>query len=323
MLSLALFGSVSARLEYPDSPPHSLALTPQSAELLAFLAVGRGRFFGRTDIAECVWAQDEGDTRIGSVNTALWRLRRTLEVAPAQRGDFLAVDPQGAVGLNGPRPVALDVADFERLTHAGLAKPIERLTEPDEQGLRQGVALYRANALAGLRGPWALRERERLRNVFLSAAGRLMQLSDRQRNYDEAIHYARLVLEVDALREDVHRDLMRYLVKGGQRALALRQFEVCRAALQRELAIHPMSETLALYRQIADSALSPVSRSDVRSPRLSPRTVRLTTRTESARESWSAEAPPTANAGEHVEQARGLIAEADEQLRKTLELLQH
>ena len=81
-----------------------------------------------------------------------------------------------------------------------------------------------------------------------------MHLSELRREYDDAIHYARLVLAVDELREDVHRDLMRYLVCNGQRALALRQFEVCRAALRRELAIQPMNETMAVYRQIADGA---------------------------------------------------------------------
>jgi hypothetical protein len=41
----------------------------------------------------------------------------------------------------------------------------------------------------------------------------------------------------------------------GQRALALRQFERCRSALRRELAIHPMQETLQLHQQIADAAV--------------------------------------------------------------------
>jgi hypothetical protein len=37
--------------------------------------------------------------------------------------------------------------------------------------------------------------------------------------------------------------------------LALRQFELCRAALKRELAIQPMPETVALYRGIAREAV--------------------------------------------------------------------
>ena len=57
------------------------------------------------------------------------------------------------------------------------------------------------------------------------------------------------------LREDVHRELMQLFVLNGQRAHALRQFEHCRELLRRELAIHPMRETMALYQKIANSAI--------------------------------------------------------------------
>ena len=50
------------------------------------------------------------------------------------------------------------------------------------------------------------------------------------------------ILDRDMLREDTHCDLMRLLVRG-ECALALRQFERCRDALRRELAIQPMRES--------------------------------------------------------------------------------
>jgi two-component SAPR family response regulator len=319
MLCLALFGSMTARLESPAEPTRICVLAPQLGELLAFLAVRRGCYFERADIAENLWAQDEGETRIGTVNTALWRLRRVIESTPARRGDFLVIDRRGAVGLNGPHPVNLDVAEFEQLTRNGLNRPLEALKESDEKGLRTAVALYRDDVLAEFRGTWALRERERLRNIFLNAAGRLMQLAERLGQYEDAIGYARAVLEVDSLREDMHRDLMRYLVLGGQRALALRQFEICRAALQRELAIPPMPETLALYRQIAAAALehrpsaSPYPPGSCSAP---PTTATNAEPTASSR-------PPRTlpGAATHVEHARCLMAEADEHLRQTLESL--
>ena len=315
MLSLSYFGSMSVCLLHP-ARSQALTLTPRVAELLAFLALRRGQFFTRPEIAESVWAHSDGDATVASVNTALWRLRRIIEQAPVRRGDFLVSSRQGAVSLNGPGPVAVDIADFEALARSGLSKAIEQVTDADCKALRASVDLYRDNALAEFTGAWALKQRERLRNTFLDAAGRLMQLSSLRCQYADAIHYAHLVLEVDELREDVHRELMQLLVLNGQRALALRQFEACRAALQRELAIKPMPETMTLYREIADSAVE----------------LKLARRGDAAVPS-AAEAPasvktvvPTGATTTPVDQvrfARSLIAEADQCLQHTLNLIQH
>ena len=58
-----------------------------------------------------------------------------------------------------------------------------------------------------------------------------MQVSTLAQDYSSAIRYAQDMLDRDTLREDIHRELMRLFLLSGQRALALRQFELCRAAL--------------------------------------------------------------------------------------------
>lgn len=331
MLTVVLFGWMSASLEFSSSV-RTLTLAPRVAELLAFLALGRGEYFARADIADSIWGDRAHTVKASTFNTALWRLRRSIEQTPARPGDFLVTNRQGAVGLNGPQPVSIDVAEFERQSRAGLSKPIEQLTQADHDALRASISLYRSNVLSGFCGLWALRERERLRNTFLNAAGRLMHISELRRDYDDAIHYARLVLAVDELREDVHRDLMRYLVCNGQRALALRQFEVCRAALNRELAIQPMNETMAVYRQIAEGATGCPKPGESREPALLPGSGGAI---ESSIASSRAAFPPAperlvpagttwpATAADQVQSARHLLAEADSHLKKTLDLIQH
>src|ERR1700753_1055672 len=124
---------MSARLECPETEPHYLTLSPQASELLALLAAGRGRFFDRSAIAESIWGSEGGDRSTGCVHTALWRLRRELEAPPLKRGDLLTANSPGAVGLNGPHPVMLDIAEFEKLTRPGLSKPLEQVGEQDER----------------------------------------------------------------------------------------------------------------------------------------------------------------------------------------------
>jgi len=168
---------------------------------------------------------------------------------------LITSDRRGAIALCPQADVWLDVAEFDRLVGPGLSHAPERLTDGDIDGLERAVLLYKADLLVDLSDDWALRARERYRRSFLNALYRLMQIATIRRQWNDGIGHAQRILDHDALREDVHRDLMQLFVASGQRALALRQFEHCRELLRRELAIQPMRETQALYRRIADSAV--------------------------------------------------------------------
>jgi DNA-binding SARP family transcriptional activator len=232
----------------------ALALSPRSAELLAFLSLNQGRHFGRAELAEAIWDR-EAEVSGGAVNTALWRLRQSLEQAHAEPADYLSVNRQGQVGINCRCPIDCDVLRFGELLRSEQTLS-EQLSKDQERRLKAAVELYGDGALGEFRSVWALKEREHLRLSFLDTLHRLMQHSALKQDYPGAIRHARRLLATDSLREDVHRALMRYLLLDGQRASALQQFEICRAALKRELAILPMRETLIIYQQISDMAVT-------------------------------------------------------------------
>lgn len=255
MLRIWLFGSLS--IDFGEAGNCARAVAGRSASLLAYLALGHGRSFSRCELQGALWPERGASSgSAGSFNTALWRLRRLIERPPFAHGELLVSDRRGSLGLNSAAGVWLDVHQFECLVTPGLSKQTEQLTDIEIDDLRRGVAMYTSDILLDIIDDWALREREKYRRHYLNALYRLMQIATIQRDYADAIRYAQAILDSDALREDVHRELMRLLVLSGQRALALRQFEHCRELLRRELAIQPMRETLALYRQIADSAIA-------------------------------------------------------------------
>lgn len=253
MFRIWLFGSMSVAV--PGDGGESIAIGGRCANLLAYLALGRGRSFSRSELLGNLWPERSAATTAGSFNTALWRLRRMVERPPLKHGDLIVCDRRGAIGLNGPEGVWLDVDEFERLISPGLAKPPERLSDADIDALREGVSLYKSDILLDITDDWALREREKHRRNYLNALWRLMQLATIRRDFGEGIRHAQAILDSDALREDVHRELMQLFVLNGQRAQALRQFEHCRELLRRELAIQPMRETMVLYQKIANSAI--------------------------------------------------------------------
>jgi len=98
--------------------------------------------------------------------------------------------------------------------------------------------------------------------------------------------------------------LMRYLVLNGQRALALRQFEQCRAVLKQTLAIPPMPETLALYHSISDLATHPTSQASMH-----------------ATAAAAAAVEGASGAAAQLQAARSHLAQADSCLRHSIELI--
>lgn len=264
MLSITLFGSVRFELQV-SGKMQPLRLSPRCAELLAFLGIHKGQSFLRRDLVEAIWNEQATGTAIGSINTALWRLRKSLETSDFPTGEYLVSDRRG-VSLNGSGPVEVDTARFESRARQELVKAASKTTEADCTALQQLTLLYRDRPLAGFSSTWALRCREMLRITYVDILERLMTWHGQNGKYADAIAYARRILDMDPLREDVHGALMRYFALNGQRTLALRQFETCRSLLQRELAIPPLPKIIALYREIARDSF----RAHVATPPLLP-----------------------------------------------------
>ncbi len=123
--------------------------------------------------------------------------------------------------------------------------------------IEEAATLYKGPFLAGFSLPtnpefehWLIAERQVWEQRYLTVLRRLVEWYSSQRVWEKAIHYARLYLETDNLAEDVHRRLMALYAAAGNRAAALRQFEICITVLDRELGISPLPETRALYESI-------------------------------------------------------------------------
>ena len=94
-------------------------------------------------------------------------------------------------------------------------------------------------------------ERERLRELALDALARLLAHQQRADVPAEAaLQTALRLIAFDPLQEVVHRTLMRLYVRLGRRAAALRQYQLCVSALQRELGVEPEADTRQLYQEI-------------------------------------------------------------------------
>lgn len=258
ILRITLFGEL--QLVRDD-----LSLAPQCTHtvqtLFAYLLLQPHRAQPREVLADTLWSERSQERARSCLSTALWRLRRILEPEGTPTGTYLIAAPNGEISFNWESDHWLDVSAFETKARQGLARPIEILTGAEAQHLEEALQLYTGELLEGFYSDWALRERERLRGLYLNTLAHLMRFYQQQGQFDKSLLYGQKILELDPLREEVHRDMMRLYAANGQRPLAIRQYQACCELLAEELGISAMEETQALYAQLADKQLpAPVSR---------------------------------------------------------------
>jgi two-component SAPR family response regulator len=142
-----------------------------------------------------------------------------------------------------------DVEEFEAvIEQARLISPRDSLAE---DLWRRAVTLYRGDFLPEVERVWCVPKREALRETYVEALVGVGQCHEARGELEGAISWYRRALEVDELREDVHRHVMRCYSEAGRRPDALAQYQRCREILKRELGLEPSGETEKLYKQIA------------------------------------------------------------------------
>ena len=129
--------------------------------------------------------------------------------------------------------------------------------------LETTLQLYKGDLLEGFYMDWMMRSRELMRALYLKSLAYLLQYYQFHRVYEKAIAYGQQILDLEPLHEEIHLEMMKLHLEHGQRALAVRQYEVCCALLDKELGLLPMETTQALFRQIScatrHSAMLPVA----------------------------------------------------------------
>ena len=249
LLRIQLLGAV--RVFHADHT-YDARLTQTLQPLLAWLVLNRRKTHAREALMELFWARQREDRARRCLSTALWRLKQALEPDGVHPGAYL-ISTAGTIGFNNDSDHWLDVAAFEE--GVGLLRTLGHRTGDAHDWLRAegAIAHYTGDLLEGFYEDWAIRERERLRLLYLDSLATLLTHYSQAGAHDDALRCGQQILALDPLREDIHRELIRLHLQRSHRALALHQYEQCRAVLEDELGVEPMEETRALCAALLPS----------------------------------------------------------------------
>lgn len=232
-------------LDLTAPSPHDLGTVvaqPKRAALLVYLALATPRGWQRRDrLLALLWPELDEQHGRSALRQAVYRLRQSLgKEAIASRGDEeLRVDPA---------LVTADAGEFEQLLAEG--RPAEAL------------GLYRGEFLAGFHvagaseewEAWVERERARLRHKAQDACRLLAREEERKGNGVSAAGWARRALELTPDDEATALDLLKLLLRLGDRSGALRAGTAFVAHQRALLGAEPSSALVALLDEFRRSS---------------------------------------------------------------------
>ena len=252
-LKLTLLGGFQAHL---DAGAALVLPTRKAQALVAYLAVPLGQAHPREKLATLLWGDMQEAQARGNLRYALSRIRKALP-----RSALSSLVLEGPSVALDPAVVDVDVARLERLVADGRPEALEQI-----------AGLYRGDLLAGLALPerpfeeWLTSERERLHELAIQGLGHLLLHQQQAGAAEPAVQTGLRLLALDPLQEPVHRAVMRLYARLGRREAALRQYQLCVDALQRELRTPPEAETTQLSQEILRSRATRPDRAEVSGP---------------------------------------------------------
>ena len=212
-------------------------------DVLKFVVASGGNDIDMEHLMAALWPDADGAAAKSSFDSALFRLRKLIDV------DNAIVLAAGKLSLER----ALVWTDVWALDAA--LEGAERAGDGDETSsariARRLLDAYPGPLLGAEESPWIAKPRDALRARFVRTLLRLGEQLERKGDWVPAIDLYRRGLDTDNLAESLYRGLMRALAATGDHAEALNAFRRCRELLSIVLGVKPSAETERLYRDIA------------------------------------------------------------------------
>jgi predicted ATPase/DNA-binding SARP family transcriptional activator len=234
MLRVRLFGGLALESDGVALP------TPErrrACSLLGWLALHPG-MHPRSEVAGRFWPEVLDSSARKSLRTELVAVRHSLGAQAA-----VLVATREMVGFAGD-VVFVDAREFDRLVREGR--------------LQEAVDLCDGELLAGLDDEWVYEAREVHRHRLGDVLERVATNAETDGALIDAIRMSRRRIELDPLREDAHRELIRRLIAAGEASAARLAFDELARRLRAELHVAPSRETRRLLEAIHAHDAAPV-----------------------------------------------------------------
>ena len=216
------------QVEGPDGELSGAWLEHRAGQVLKLLVAERKRALFADEIADTLWP-DAGRRSLQGVRYYIHALRGHLEPdRPPRSPSSFVVRARGGYALD-LRQVEVDADEFERHVRAGLDGAASGDPEQARAQLEAGLALYGGDFLADEPyAEWPTAERDRLRQLAARGLRALADVHEQAGELDAAVDTLDRLVGMDPYDLDVHRTLLRLVLRQGRRTDAVRRYTALR-----------------------------------------------------------------------------------------------
>jgi DNA-binding SARP family transcriptional activator/CRP-like cAMP-binding protein len=199
-----------------------------------------------------LWPDASPTSGEGNFKVILHRLRKALEPAMGAGSSYIYLK-ENMVSLNR-NLVRLDLDEFLVL--------FQRARKAEQAGDIKSAILHGTSAIDLYKGdylaediyvPWAEFKREEIRALFVELLRRMAEIHENQGTSKKSIELYKKLIRTDPAFEEAYQKLMLAYSNRGMRAEAIRVYEECRKALDREVGVGPDKLTISIYKRILEA----------------------------------------------------------------------
>lgn len=241
MLSITALGTLAFTI---DNEQLSGFRSAKIQALLLYLAMEIEWPHRREFLMDLLWPDSDSQQARANLRQSLYQLRKVIGDQETAVPTLLVT--RETIQLNPNADITFDVNQFTQAV--------------DTRDFETAASLYAGDLATGFScesstyDDWIGRKREKLHRQALDLFFQLgeQSLAQGADAISRAQAFAQRQLTLEPWREEAHRQLMMAYALAGDRAAAVRQFDICADILADELGVSPAPETFSLFESIRD-----------------------------------------------------------------------
>jgi two-component SAPR family response regulator len=237
-LFIKCLGGFDIRNEYNELVHFT---SSKSIELLAYLLMKKGRYVSKWSIIEAVFKGMSPFNAETYLNTTIYKLRKAFEPY-GMRHSIISSDESYRIELDD---IYVDFIDFENRISLLIS-----INNNNQEEVLITEKIFCGELFGEKDYYWSLSEKERLLDIYISYAKKMIIYLLENNVLTEAQLIAKKLVNIDEFDEDAHCLLMKIYAAQRNRILLDKQFYLYSNILGRELGITPGCLVINLYKDL-------------------------------------------------------------------------
>lgn len=210
-----------------ESAPLKLR-SPKTEELFSFLICKKA--VSREEIIETIWDGMAPDKALKNLNSNLYYIRKAMGT---DNSDDCIYAGRSEIRIK-ESGIYCDLYEFNQIL-----VQIRKDSDRNEELFKRAEVLYTGRVLKGKPYEWASEYAQQIEQQYIKLLEVAAIFHKKRKQLQEALHYFDKILLLDAIREDIHYEVIQLCIELGRKNEAIRRYRMLEQILLQEVGTKP------------------------------------------------------------------------------------